>query len=167
MDEANRDAQDARPHTRHSDPIGSIDTGISYGGIEITLFSKEFDRRERDMNDAIGDPLRDIIARHGRSYLDDPRRCAEMVRENPGPARKREAEVLNLALRHGVPQRLLAMSPAHLTKTTVVTSAAQIERDVVRCRLTRYHERKRCQHPSGVRPTAWEPASDAGGEGDG
>jgi PQQ-dependent catabolism-associated CXXCW motif protein len=81
------------------------------------------------MDQAVSEALRDLIARHGRALLDDPRRCEALLRDHCPDAR-RETAVLVGALREGVPQRLLGLPPASLTEATVSGYAARLTEEL-------------------------------------
>ncbi|HEV2859939.1 MAG TPA: right-handed parallel beta-helix repeat-containing protein [Pyrinomonadaceae bacterium] len=59
------------------------------------------------MNDLPRQKLREIVARHGPSIVEDPRRCEGLLRDHLG-AHRREANVLAAALEERVPQDILA-----------------------------------------------------------
>jgi len=78
------------------------------------------------MDDAVRAILKDIVARHGRELVKEPRRCAEVVRENLGLKWKLEAAALNTALQEGVVERLVGMPAASITRTMVVNAAGRM-----------------------------------------
>jgi WD40 repeat protein len=80
------------------------------------------------MDEAVRAILKDVLARHGRELLDDPRRCENVLNENC-PQAKREVAALIAALKEGLPQRLLGMPAASLTPTMVVNSAARVAQE--------------------------------------
>src|SRR5580658_2387290 len=71
--------------------------------------------------------LKERLSRSDREdLLDDPRRLAEIVRENLGFERMREAACLNTVLQAGVPKRLLGLRKAELTGVWILNCAKQI-----------------------------------------
>ena len=81
------------------------------------------------MDQSVSDALRDLIAKHGRALLDDPRRCEALLRDHCPDAR-REITVLMGALKEGVPQRLLGLPPASLSEATVTGYAARLSEEL-------------------------------------
>jgi hypothetical protein len=81
------------------------------------------------MDESVPEALRDLIGRHGRALLDDPRRCEALLRDHCPDAR-REIAVLVSALREGVPQRLLGLPPASLSEATVSGYAARLTEEL-------------------------------------
>ena len=59
------------------------------------------------MNDLPRQKLREIVARHGPSIVEDPRRCEALLRDHLS-AHRREANVLVSALEERVPQDIIA-----------------------------------------------------------
>lgn len=59
------------------------------------------------MNNAPRETLREIVARHGRSVIEDPRRCEGLLRDYCGEYR-REVSVLVMALEERVPTDMLS-----------------------------------------------------------
>lgn len=70
------------------------------------------------MNDLPRQKLREIVARHGPSIADDPRRCEALLRDHLG-AHRREANVLASALEERVPQDIIA-APAGTPRAVLV-----------------------------------------------
>jgi hypothetical protein len=80
------------------------------------------------MDDVIRAKLRNRLGRSDRENLlsGSATTLAEVVRENLGPAHKREAGYLNAVMQAGAPARLLSMPAAGLTQSTLGNYAKQI-----------------------------------------
>ena len=80
------------------------------------------------MNDTVGAVLKDVLTRHTRAVLDNPRQFENILGEKP--LAKREAAALIATLKERIPQRLLSMPAAGLTTAMVLNFAAQISNEV-------------------------------------
>lgn len=76
------------------------------------------------MNHQPAEILRTLVAEHGLALLDEPSRCAALLRERCA-AHKRELHLLNSALELGIPQALCAALTA---VTEAAPSAALVQR---------------------------------------
>ncbi|HEX8175652.1 MAG TPA: right-handed parallel beta-helix repeat-containing protein [Pyrinomonadaceae bacterium] len=74
------------------------------------------------MNNLPREKLREIIARHGRALLEDPRRCEGLLRDYCGQYR-REVSVLVMALEERVPIDLLS-APANAPREVLLARLA-------------------------------------------
>ncbi|HEX8747168.1 MAG TPA: right-handed parallel beta-helix repeat-containing protein [Pyrinomonadaceae bacterium] len=74
------------------------------------------------MNDLPREKLRDIVARHGRALIEDPRRCEGLLRDYCGEYR-REVSVLVMALEERVPADLLS-APANAPREVLLARMA-------------------------------------------
>ena len=82
------------------------------------------------MNNLPRQKLLEIVRRHGREIITEPRRCEGLMRDN-FPAHRREIAVLTSALAERIPADLLAVSTGRMPRTTLLARlAARLHNDV-------------------------------------
>jgi hypothetical protein len=64
------------------------------------------------------DGLKNILQRHGRALLADPRRCEALLADTC-PGGTRATNILTYVLKEGIPQRLLQVPAASLSQSTI------------------------------------------------
>jgi parallel beta-helix repeat protein len=82
------------------------------------------------MNNLLRQKLLEIVGRHGRDIINEPRRCEGLMRDY-FPASRREISVLTAALEERIPTELLASGKSLMPRNTLLARlAARLHNDV-------------------------------------